>query len=337
MTTEDEVSAEARQMAGMTLQDIEHDDWGDPSTGETDMIARCLELRRTPLSQFDDEDVRLLIGQRISLQLTVPMALGMLQVDPWLGGGTSLGTLLRMVAGLKPTYWQEHPDQETMLNVIVEKQVAAVSDDPWLVARDYHDYDPPEIDYTLFMLLGLPTTYWHAHQTIEEQLSVAVDQIIAKLDDDPWYVPPSEPGQEPPGALCTMTDLPDAYLDNHLDQAARITIIVDKALTVLEHNPWHSGPEWMVPGWGLSTLMDLPGYPWDKHPDQKIRLYAIVQRVIGVLESNPGFVPPGDSRTKPGQVLSCIAMPYHDYWESHPEQAQAIQNINAQTIAYGTS
>jgi len=71
-------------VARMSLQELENDDWGDPEPDDTGLVKRCMWLRRKPLGEFDDADLGDLIVQRISWPILVPMALGMLAVNPWL-------------------------------------------------------------------------------------------------------------------------------------------------------------------------------------------------------------------------------------------------------------
>lgn len=54
-----------------TLEQIDRQDWGDPETAQTGMVARCMRLRRTPLRDFTSGDLRLLVGQQIGLRILV--------------------------------------------------------------------------------------------------------------------------------------------------------------------------------------------------------------------------------------------------------------------------
>jgi len=82
-------------------------------------------LRRKPLGEFDDADLGDLIMQRISWPILVPMALGMLAVNPWLDCRVVTAALLCDTAGVEDKYWQAHPDQAAELEGIVEKVILA--------------------------------------------------------------------------------------------------------------------------------------------------------------------------------------------------------------------
>ena len=97
-------------------------DAGDPKTKTTPMVRRCLTLHRTPLDQFSADDCRLMLGQKFSPQILVPIALGFLAQNPMEGGDFAPGNLLRNVLNLPADFWKAHPDlwwqlRETVLEV----------------------------------------------------------------------------------------------------------------------------------------------------------------------------------------------------------------------------
>ena len=56
-----------------SLQEIENDDWAE-SNFDSSLVARCHKLRLKPLNDFEVEDFRILIGQKMSLSILVPLA-----------------------------------------------------------------------------------------------------------------------------------------------------------------------------------------------------------------------------------------------------------------------
>ena len=103
-----------------SLQELEGYDAGDPKTKTTPMVRRCLTLHRTPLEQWSAEDCRLMLGQKISPQLLVPLAIEFLQINPL--EGMVPGSLLDFVLRLPEEFWRENPEywwmlQETLLEV----------------------------------------------------------------------------------------------------------------------------------------------------------------------------------------------------------------------------
>jgi len=92
-----------------TLEQIDRQNWGDPETAPTGMVARCLRLHRTPLKDFTLGDVRLLISQKIGLKILVPGALPLVSNEPLLEAEYYPGDLLSALLRVDETYWSDNP------------------------------------------------------------------------------------------------------------------------------------------------------------------------------------------------------------------------------------
>ena len=92
----------------MTLTQIEKEDWGDPPY-DSFLVTECHRLRHVPLRDLTVENLRLLIGQKISLPYTVPLALEHLLRDPMAEGDCYPGDLLKAVRDIGADFWKEHP------------------------------------------------------------------------------------------------------------------------------------------------------------------------------------------------------------------------------------
>lgn len=79
-----------------SLQDLEHDDWGEPSVPTAPMTVGHA-LRRKPSAAFTPADLRIMIGQQISLPFLAPLALDLLEKNPFVEGNFYPGDLLRAV------------------------------------------------------------------------------------------------------------------------------------------------------------------------------------------------------------------------------------------------
>lgn len=88
-----------------TLEQLDGQNWGDPESGETDLIRTCLSLRRKQIETFSIENLRVLLSQSIGVQHLVPLALVHLKHDPFVEGDLYPGDLL--VAFLTPRNWSE--------------------------------------------------------------------------------------------------------------------------------------------------------------------------------------------------------------------------------------
>ena len=87
-----------------TLQELEGEIWG-LSEWESSLVLRCTALRQKPLKDFTAGDLRLLIGQRISLPFLVPMALDLLLKNPYIEGDLYPGDILTSVLNIEPSWW----------------------------------------------------------------------------------------------------------------------------------------------------------------------------------------------------------------------------------------
>jgi CDI immunity proteins len=91
-----------------TLQQLDGQDWGDPETAPTGMVARCLRLRRTPLNAISAGDLRLLIGQKIGLNALIPKAIERVSRNPLVETEYYPGDLLSALLGVDGTYWSDN-------------------------------------------------------------------------------------------------------------------------------------------------------------------------------------------------------------------------------------
>jgi hypothetical protein len=106
-----------------TLEQIDKENWGDPERAPTDMVARCLRLRRTPLNDFTVSDLRLLIGQQIGLRILVPKALQLLSDEPLLEVDYYPGDLLHALLRIDKVYWSGGNSVELAQLVLIARAV----------------------------------------------------------------------------------------------------------------------------------------------------------------------------------------------------------------------
>lgn len=117
-----------------TLQELDGKDWDEPNYSSF-LVTECHRLRRVPLRDFTPENLRMLIGQHMSLEYLVPLALEKLSREPWVSGDFYDGDLLQQVLKLPNTFWQAHPDWQTAFAAVVNEAVhqaqSATSEDAW--------------------------------------------------------------------------------------------------------------------------------------------------------------------------------------------------------------
>lgn len=90
------------------MTQLEHDDWGPPAY-DSFLVKECHRLCHVPLRDLTVENLRILIGQGISLPFTVPLALEQLSRDPMASGDMYPGDLLKAVQRIEVDFWAQHP------------------------------------------------------------------------------------------------------------------------------------------------------------------------------------------------------------------------------------
>lgn len=97
-----------------TLTELEGSDWAEP-TFDSHLISTCHSLRRKPLKYFSVEDLRMMIGQNLSLAILVPIALDLLQEDPLTEGDYFPGDLLLNLMRIDRAFLLDHPSLSTQI------------------------------------------------------------------------------------------------------------------------------------------------------------------------------------------------------------------------------
>ncbi len=106
-----------------TLEQLDGQEWGEPAFG-SNTVVNCHRLRRVPLKDFSVEDLRVVIGQNLSLTYLVPLALAHLELDPMVSGDLYDGDLLESVRRIPSAFWEQNPGLDkrwqSVLNAVAE-------------------------------------------------------------------------------------------------------------------------------------------------------------------------------------------------------------------------
>jgi hypothetical protein len=95
-----------------TLNELEGPGWADPDY-PSPMVQRIRALGQIPLREFAAEDYRLIITQQRALATLVPLALELLEAEPFAEGDLYAGDLLAAVANVRVEFWEAQPDLRT--------------------------------------------------------------------------------------------------------------------------------------------------------------------------------------------------------------------------------
>lgn len=93
----------------LSLEELEETALGEPEFGSA-LVTRAHQLYKKPLATFTVEDLRLMIGQELGLRFLVPLAVEILEEDPFVSGDYYHGDLLSAVLSIERKFWKEHPD-----------------------------------------------------------------------------------------------------------------------------------------------------------------------------------------------------------------------------------
>ena len=108
-----------------TLDELDPPAWGPPPPDATGLVRKCHALRQKPLADFEPGDLRVMIGQEISLRFLVPRALVLLEANHLIEADSYPGDLLLMVLAIDKAYWQEHVREWQDVNLIADEVIQA--------------------------------------------------------------------------------------------------------------------------------------------------------------------------------------------------------------------
>jgi hypothetical protein len=105
-----------------SLEELENQDWGDPTTAPTNLVKRCIELSKVPIDRFTISDLRLMIGQQFGLPFLIPIALEKLHDDIFVEADFYEGDLLTNVLNVEITFWSSSKNYWTQLNNLISEK-----------------------------------------------------------------------------------------------------------------------------------------------------------------------------------------------------------------------
>ena len=112
-----------------TLQELDGEEWGEP-TFFSHLVTECHRLRTVPLETMSAEDLRINIGQNLSLDYLIPLALEQLEVEPWISGDYYEGDLLKNVLSIPVVYWDANAKLKRIFERIVTRALAQTAEAP---------------------------------------------------------------------------------------------------------------------------------------------------------------------------------------------------------------
>jgi hypothetical protein len=98
------------------------------TTDRSALATTCRALYERPLKDFTVENLRVMIGQDIGLEFLIPLAIEVLQENPFAAGDYYPGALLSVVMQVEAGFWQTHQDLYWSVSEIVAGLPSLMSD-----------------------------------------------------------------------------------------------------------------------------------------------------------------------------------------------------------------
>ncbi|MBN8680425.1 MAG: hypothetical protein J0M29_19525 [Chitinophagales bacterium] len=129
-----------KHSAAQTLEKLENEVWPEDGTSSY-LIETCSALRKKPLPDFEVEDLRIMIGQNISLPILIPMAIKVLEQNILASGDFYPGDLLTVLLKSEKSYWEREPLNWNSVCTLFRQQQALLdaSDTSRSIKRAWHD------------------------------------------------------------------------------------------------------------------------------------------------------------------------------------------------------
>lgn len=105
-----------------SIENLEKQNFGNPSAAPTNMVKRCLELCKVPIDKFSVEDLRLMIGQGFSLRYLIPLAIEHLKSDLFVEGDLYPGDLLENVLKVDTKFWVDNKQLWRDINELIKNR-----------------------------------------------------------------------------------------------------------------------------------------------------------------------------------------------------------------------
>jgi hypothetical protein len=107
-------------METKSIEQLEKDVWKNPSKFPTDLIEKCYRYRKISIEELTNEQIRLLISQKIGTEHLIGIALEKLERNILTECDFYEGDLLVVVSSLPTEFWNENKIEFLNFKNIVE-------------------------------------------------------------------------------------------------------------------------------------------------------------------------------------------------------------------------
>jgi len=108
-------------MESKSIEQLEKDIWKNPSEYPTDMVEKCYPYRKISIAELTNEQIRLLISQKIGVEHLIGIALEKLERNILIECDFYEGDLLVAVSNLPTEFWNANQNEFLTYKNIIEQ------------------------------------------------------------------------------------------------------------------------------------------------------------------------------------------------------------------------
>ena len=109
-----------------SIEELEGQEWDEPNF-DSNVVVKCYTLRKKSIHKFTNEDLRIMIGQKIGLNMLVPLALETISDNILAEGDYYPGDLLEMLLKIDSIFWKVNPIYKKDLESILIRNIEDLS------------------------------------------------------------------------------------------------------------------------------------------------------------------------------------------------------------------
>lgn len=108
-------------METKSIEQLEKDIWKNPSEFPTDLVEKCYEYRKISIAKLTNEQIRLLISQRIGIEYLIGITLEKLKRNILTECDFYEGDLLVAVSNLPTEFWNKNKTEFLIFKNILKR------------------------------------------------------------------------------------------------------------------------------------------------------------------------------------------------------------------------
>lgn len=109
-----------------SIEQLEKDIWKNPPKFPTDLVEKCYRYRKISIAKLTDEQIRLLISQKIGIEHLIGIALEKLELNILTECDFYEGDLLIAVSSIQTEFWNENKTEFLAFKKLVERNTELI-------------------------------------------------------------------------------------------------------------------------------------------------------------------------------------------------------------------